>query len=104
MAIATEHEKAAPFQWRRWPETEALIDELTRQALSRNAFARGLSERLTPETGTIFQNWLDHFVVAGPPSFPNRLTTLGYERTADTHGVGVPVYAHPGGVFPRIAV
>ncbi|WP_165073504.1 hypothetical protein [Paludisphaera rhizosphaerae] len=104
MATATEHEKTASFQWRRWPETEALIDELTQQALSRNAFAQALAERLMPETGTIFQNWLDHFVVAGPPSFANRLTTLGYERTADTHGVGVPVYAHPGGVFPRIAV
>ncbi|OJW23892.1 MAG: hypothetical protein BGO49_03395 [Planctomycetales bacterium 71-10] len=103
MATATEHAKAA-FEWRRWPETESLIDDLTRQALDRHAFARGLAERMIPETGTIFQNWLDHFVVAAPPSFANRLATLGYERTADTHGVGVPVYAHPGGVFPRIAV
>lgn len=103
MATATEHEKAA-FEWRRWPETESLIDDLTRQALERHVFARGLAERMIPETGTIFQNWLDHFVVAAPPSFASHLATLGYERTADTHGVGVPVYAHPGGVFPRIAV
>lgn len=103
MATATEHAKAA-FEWRRWPETESLIDDLTRDALGRHAFARGLAERMIPETGTIFQNWLDHFVVAAPPSFASRLATLGYERTADTHGVGVPVYAHPGGVFPRIAV
>ncbi|MDG3003055.1 hypothetical protein [Paludisphaera mucosa] len=104
MSLATEPEKAAPFQWRRWPDTEALVNELTRQALDGHAFARALAERLMPETGTIFQNWLDHFVVAAPASFANRLTTLGFERTADTHGVGVPVYAHPGGVFPRIAV
>jgi len=97
-------EKGAPFQWRRWPETESLVDELTRQALVGNAFAAGLAERLMPETGTIIQNWLDHFVVAASPSFANRLAALGYERTADVYDVGVPVYAHPGGVFPRIAV
>lgn len=104
MSTATEQAKAAPFQWRRWPETEALIDELTRRALDGHAFARGLAGRMIPETGTIFQNWLDHFVVAASPSFANRLTKLGYERTADAHTIGVPVYAHPGGVFPRIAV
>ena len=102
--MATVQEKPASFQWRRWPETEALIDDLTRRALDGHAFARGLAERMIPETGTIFQNWLDHFVVAAPPSFASRLATLGYERTADGYGVGVPVYAHPGGVFPRIAV
>ncbi|AMV39382.1 hypothetical protein [Planctomyces sp. SH-PL62] len=104
MTLATEPDLAAPFQWRRWPETESLINELTRQSLAGHAFAASLAERLPPETGTIFQNWLDHFVVAAPPSFANRLVTLGYERTPDTHSVGVPVYAHPGGVFPRIAV
>ncbi len=103
-ATTTNQTKAAEFDWRRWPETDVLVDELTRQALDRHAFARGLAERMAPETGTIFQNWLDHFVVVAPSSFADRLTALGYFRTADSHGVGVPVFAHAGGLFPRIAV
>ena len=104
MSLTVEPREPAQFDWRRWPETEKLINELTETALAGNAFARRLAERMTPETGTIFQNWLDHFVVAAPSSFAERLTALGYERELEPYAVGVPLYVHHGGLFPRIAV
>ncbi len=104
MSLATAPAAPAQFEWRRWPETENLINELTQLALDGHAFAHRLAERMIPETGTIFQNWLDHFVVSAPPSFANRLVTLGYERESTTYAVGVPLYVHHGGIFPRIAV
>jgi hypothetical protein len=103
MSVATAPEASAAFEWRRWPETESLINELVQQALEGNDFARRLAERMPPETGTIIQNWLDHLVVSAPPSFGTQLVGLGYERQAATYAVGVPLYAHPGAMFPRIA-
>ena len=50
-------ETAAPvvFDWKRWPETEAFVDELIDTALEGNAFAAGLAERMPGETGTQVQ-------------------------------------------------
>jgi len=104
MSLTVEPKEPARFDWKRWPETEKLVNELTETALAGNAFAKALAERMPPETGTIFQNWLDHFFVAAPASFVDRLTGLGYELEVEPHSVGVAVYAHHGGLFPRIAV
>lgn len=104
MSLTVEPKEPARFDWNRWPETENLVNELTASALEGNAFARALAERMPPETGTIFQNWLDHFYVTAPASFADRLTGLGYELEVEPHSVGVAVYAHHGGLFPQIAV
>ena len=103
MSLAAAPEPPAAFEWRRWPETESLVNELVALGLAGNAFADRLAGRMVPETGTIIQNWLDHLVVSAPPSFGSRLVGLGYERQAATFAVGVPLYAHPGAIFPRIA-
>ena len=103
MSVATAPDPPAAFEWRRWPETESVVNELVRSALAGNAFASRLAERMVPETGTIIQNWLDHLVVGAPPSFGSRLIGLGFERQAAPYAVGTPLYAHPGAIFPRIA-
>jgi hypothetical protein len=104
MAIMTETATLPSFQWKRWPETEAFIDELTATALEGNAFAGELAQRLPRETGTQFGVWVDHLVVQGGPELAQRLQGLGFERQPIRYAVGVPVFAHPGGLFPRIAV
>lgn len=104
MSPSVQPKEPARFEWKRWPETEKLVNELTESALAGNVFARGLAERMPAETGTIFQNWLDHFFVVAPASFVDRLTALGYEQEVEPHSVGVAVYSHRGGMFPRIAV
>jgi hypothetical protein len=92
------------FEWRRWPETEAFIDHLIERALEGNRFARDLTERMRAETGTNFKVWVDHLLLSGAPELARKLAALGYQRAAMTYAVGIPVYAHQGAIFPRIAV
>jgi hypothetical protein len=104
MAILTEAAAPPAFDWKRWPETEALVNGLIAAALEGNAFARELAGRLPRETGTSFAVWVDHLVVSGGPGFTRQLEGLGYQRQPIRYAVGVPVFAHPGGIFPRIAL
>ena len=104
MGLMTEVTASASFDWRRWPETEAFIDAMIATALGGNALAHELAERMPPETGTRFSAWVDHLVVTDGPGLADRLIRLGFERQAMKYGVGVPVFGHPGGVFPRIAM
>jgi hypothetical protein len=97
---------AAPpsFDWKRWPATEAFVDETIATAVAGNAFAAELADRMPRETGTSFKVWVDHVVIRGAPRLAQRLQSLGYVRQSITHSVRVPVFAHPGGIFPRIAL
>jgi hypothetical protein len=104
MSAATAPETAARFDWRRWPETEAFVDRLVETALDGHRFARRLSERMIAETGTRFKDWVDHVVVAGTPDLARTLSRLGFERQSLAYAVGIPVFAHPVGIFPRIAM
>jgi hypothetical protein len=92
------------FAWKRWPETEAFVDGLIRRALEGNAFAAALGDRMRDETGTRFVDWVDHLTIAAPGEIARRLEGLGYRRESRSYAVGVPVFGHPGGIFPRLAV
>jgi hypothetical protein len=92
------------FDWKRWPKTEAFVDSLIDLAVSGNAFAARLAERMPVETSTRFKDWVDHLVVSGRGSLEPRLHELGYKRQPGDYGVGIPVYAHEGGIFPRLAL
>lgn len=92
------------FEWSRWPETEAFVDRLIAAALAGNRFAAQLAERMRTESGTVFNDWVDHLVVEESLAFIKQLKGLGYRRLADDYAVGIPVFAHAGGIFPRIAV
>jgi hypothetical protein len=104
MPVIADRPAPAVFEWKRWPETDRLIEELIKSALEGNSFAAGLAERMPHETGTRFKDWVDHLVVRGGTGIANRLLSLGYERQPTSYAVGVPVFAHRGGIFPRIAL
>ena len=104
MPVIADRPASVVFEWKRWPETDALIDELIESALEGNSFAAGLADRLPGETGTRFKDWIDHLAVRGRPGMVQRLVSLGFERQPAMYAVGVPVFAHPGGIFPRIAL
>jgi hypothetical protein len=94
------------LEWQRWPEAAGLIGRWIEAALGGNAVAARLGERMQVETSTRFGDWVDHLVVSdragqGPG---RRLHQVGFARQASAYAVGIPTYAHPGGVFPRIAV
>ena len=93
------------FDWKRWPETEAFVDELIATALAGNAFAAepgGADAAARPGRGSRTGSITWWF--AADPALADRLEALGYERQRSTYAVGVPVFAHPGGIFPRIAL
>ncbi len=99
-----EAPSASEFEWKRWPETETFVEERIAQAIEGNAFARELADRMPGETGTRFPIWVDHLVLGDTPGQTARLEELGYRRQAIRYPVNAPVFAHPGGIFPRIAV
>jgi hypothetical protein len=90
------------FDWKRWPETEALIDRLVQSALSHHAFASNLAERMIHETGTRFKVWLDHFVLADRPGLGRELVGFGYSRRDVGFAGKEIVMDHAGGDFPPI--
>jgi hypothetical protein len=104
MTVITESAAPVVFDWKRWPRTELLVDELIETALSGNAFATELAGRMSRETGTRFKDWVDHLVVADEEGLSHRLEEAGFERQRAAYAVGIPVFAHPGGIFPRIAL
>jgi hypothetical protein len=103
MSIATD-ERASVFDWKRWPETEQFVGRLIGSALAGNPFASELASRMRAETGTRFEDWVDHLVVTDQEGLRRRLRGLGYLARESPYAVGVPVFSHPGAVFPRIAV
>jgi hypothetical protein len=104
MSTTTPTASPPSFDWKRWPETEAYVDDLIAAALDGNAFAADLAGRMKRETGTSFKVWVDHLVIRGGAAGASKLASLGYQREPIVHSVGVPVYGHPGGIFPRIAL
>ena len=104
MPVIVERSASVAFEWKRWPNTDAFIDELISSSLEGNAFAAELADRMPIETGTRFKDWVDHLVVRGDVGIVERLETLGYARQPASYAVGVPVFGHRNGLFPRIAL
>ncbi|MBX6313009.1 MAG: hypothetical protein IRY99_08860 [Isosphaeraceae bacterium] len=104
MTTATAEHPAPAFDWKRYPDTERFLDEPIALALEGNAFAAELARRMKVETSTRFVDWVDHLVLTDRPDLARTLIDLGYRREAMTYAVGVPVYGHEGGIFPRIAL
>ncbi|MDX2037369.1 MAG: hypothetical protein SFX72_12020 [Isosphaeraceae bacterium] len=104
MSLIVTSRESKPFDWQRWPETEAFVEEHSNVALEANPFARNLADRMLVETSTRFNDWLDHLVLGDRPGLGSRLEELGYRRGMRTYGVNTPVYEHHGGLFPAIVV
>lgn len=95
-------ETARDFDWRCWPETEALVAELVAEALRRNDFAASLAERMATDTSTRLVDWIDHLTIARPAAADERFSAVGYVRQEGTSRSDPPVLVHHGGLFPRL--
>src|SRR4051812_22564107 len=104
MSISTGAVAPPVFDWRRWPATEAFVDELLAEGLRGHSFAAKLAERMGVETSTRFKDWVDHLLVTGRAGLTRHLEELGFERQAFASSSGLSAYAHAGGIFPRILV
>ena len=92
------------FDWKRFPEAEAFVDEKIGSALEGNSFASGLAGRMLRETSTRFADWVDHLVLGEAPGLARTLRSIGYLKLATPYANGSPAFAHEGGMFPRLAV
>ncbi|MGE3821784.1 MAG: hypothetical protein AB7I30_20415, partial [Isosphaeraceae bacterium] len=92
------------FDWKRFPSTEARVEGWVASALDGNAFASALARRMGVETDTRFTNWVDHLVLSERPGLLDELLALGYVRDPTVYAVGAAVYAHEGGMFPRVVL
>ncbi len=104
MSVAEAPAASSQTVWNRWPQTEEFVDRWIDHGLEGNAFATELAGRMIREIGTRFKVWVDHLVVSGSQKLAGTLAALGYARQPGSYAVGVPVYAHPGGIFPHIAL
>src|SRR5438067_2533939 len=104
MTTAIAAPSARSFDWKRFPEAESFLDDQVRAALAGNAFAARLARRMKEETSTRFVAWVDHLVLTHRPGLERELAALGFVREPATYAVGVPVFGHEGGMFPRLAV
>src|SRR4051812_19900946 len=93
-----------PFDWPLWPETAARVDRWIALALDGNPFASGLAARMRAGSNTRFNDWVDHLILSDRSGLKAELSTLSYVRRRTDYAAGVPVYVHPGGIFPRVAL
>jgi hypothetical protein len=89
------------FQWSAQPDAEALIQELIEGFLKGHRFAMRLQDRLHDECAVRFSDLVDTISApASQPALRERLAAAGFieDETAGSSSV----FAHPGGIFPRV--
>ena len=86
------------FQWKPQPEAYAFIRSSADAFLRSCPPAADLAERMQLETGTRFHDWIDTIFFPDTAAVRAEIESVGYEPA------GGNVYAHPGGVFPRVGV
>ncbi len=92
------------FDWKRFPEAEALVDSLLRTALDGNDFLASLSTTMADQTSTRLVDWVDHLVVTDRPGLNLRVMDAEFVREKLAYTLGATVYVHDGGMFPTIVV
>ena len=102
-SLATENHPKT-FDWKRFPEAEALVAGLLDVAMDGNAFLASLAKRMKTETSTRLADWVDHIVVTDRPGLNVRVLDADFVRERQSYGSGATVYTHDGGMFPRIIV
>ena len=103
MPAVAERPARIVFEWKRWPETDAFIDELVDLALEGNAFAAALAE---PDA------WRDGDAVQGLGRSPGGPRRAGAARRLEALGLraaarrrtpsGCPFSLMPTGFFPGL--
>ena len=101
MTVLESSNPLQAFQWSPQPKAEGLIQELVEDFLSRHDFARRLEGRLLSAAAVRFSDLVDYVAVdVQRPGLRDRLLDAGFVAEPSA---GMPdVFAHPGGIFPRV--
>ncbi|MCI0745615.1 MAG: hypothetical protein L0Y58_09445 [Verrucomicrobia subdivision 3 bacterium] len=98
---ATEREKR--FDWPLCYDAEERILGCLETFISQFSFAAGLAARMRDATGTLFIDWVDHWVMS--PTVESELSRVGYRHE---HGVetmaGQRAFWHPEAMLPRVVL
>ncbi len=99
------HRQEIPFDWKRHPEAEALVASWLDIALDGSLFLAELARRMKSEASTRLVDWVDHLVVTDRPGLNVRVLDADFAKSRITYPLtGTTVYAHDGGMFPRVIV
>ncbi|HWB20879.1 MAG TPA: hypothetical protein VG711_11305, partial [Phycisphaerales bacterium] len=91
---------ASEFHWQPQPKAQAFINELVADFLARCPAAADLARRMTHDTATRFNDWIDYIQVPKSDKIRARLTSVGFTRNPFP---GAPdCYIHEGALFPSI--
>jgi hypothetical protein len=104
MLLQTAADRAATFDWKRYPGAETLVGDQIRAGLAGNAFAANLAARMLAETSTWLVHWLDHLVLTARTGLTQEIEDCGFREHPERYGVRTVVFEHPGGIFPRLVV
>ena len=101
--IATAAEPS--FDWKRYPEAEALVAGWLAIARDGSPFLHDLARRMKSEVSTRLVDWVDHLVVTDRPGLNVRVLDADFAKSRHTHPTpGATVYEHDGGMFPAVVV
>ncbi|MCA9052406.1 MAG: hypothetical protein KDA75_01150 [Planctomycetaceae bacterium] len=89
----------APFAWSTQPDAAQLISELIGDIERELPAAQALRARMLSETGTRFDDWIDHLVLPHHELLGDRLHMAGFHPD---QSVGEQVWRHTGGLFPAV--
>ncbi len=90
----------SPFDWKPQPGAQRLVTDLLDGFLARCGFAERLASRMKVETGTRFQDWVDHILVPQSDAMRIGLIEQGFSHRPEP---GAPNrYFHEGAIFPTV--
>ncbi len=92
------------FQWSCHPEAAAFVREALAGFLAGCPGAAALARRMRQETGTRFGDWVEALFLPRRTRTEEALGRAGYRPWGDRAGVAAELFAHPGGLFPRIGL
>lgn len=99
MSHSTGH-NLSEFHWEPQPRAARLVRGIVTRFLDTNEDAARLSRRMYEETGTRFQDWIDHILVPETAEIARELDEAGF-GCAETCSLGT-CCRHSGGLFPPI--
>ena len=103
-ASVSHQQQQQQFEWTPQPRAAALVNSLVSRFLDLCPPGAALRDRLLAEAGVRLADLVDAVYVPADDAIRAALADAGFAeeepyRTEDTH-----VYAHPGGIFPRVVV
>ena len=91
-----------PFKWEPQPKAAALVASIVNDFQNRCSDAKQLSYRMLTETGTRFNDWIDHIQIPAAKSIRDRLLEVGYTPESLPAPKGSECLVNELGVFPRV--